>query len=139
MTLLHDGEVEAQGKTIKLEDVSKFKAGQSVAYALDTKICSALYPLVKDVDLLICEATFLDQDREKAEDYGHLTAAQAATLARDHGVKQLALTHISKRYGTTAMTLREARAIHPNTVVLKDGDKVTLPTFKRILSDNTEG
>ena len=133
-TLLRDSEVEVQGKTVKLEEVSNFKAGQSVAYSLDTKICSALHPLVKDVDLLLCEATFLDQDRQKAEDYGHLTATQAATLARDNGVKQLALTHISKRYGTTAKTLKEAKAIHPDTVVLKDGDKITLPTQKRFLS-----
>jgi len=138
VTLLRDGEVEAQGKTVKLEEVSNFKAGQSVAYALDTKICPALSSLVKDVDLLLCEATFLDQDREKAEDYGHLTAAQAATLARDQGVKQLALTHVSKRYGTTSKTLKEARKIHPDTVVLKDGDKVSLPTLKRFLSYYSE-
>src|SRR3546814_3273774 len=73
----------------------------------------------------LIEATFLDVDRDKAVRRGHLTAVQAAELARDAGVRRLFLTHISGRY-EPAEILREARRIFPRTEVAADFDRATV-------------
>lgn len=76
---------------------------------------------VKDADVLIIEATFLDDEGENANTFGHITARQAATLALDAGVKSLILTHISRRY-PEARVYAEARSVFPNTYVARDLD-----------------
>lgn len=65
------------------------------------------------------EATYLHADRELARHFGHLTAKQAAELARDAGVKQLYLTHISRRYHERDI-IAEARAVFPGAIVARD-------------------
>ncbi len=72
-------------------------------------------------DLLAIEATYLEEEREIAAAFGHLTAAQAAWLAREAGVKHLVLHHISRRY-TNKQVLDEAAAIFPETTVARDFD-----------------
>ncbi len=72
-------------------------------------------------DLLAIEATYLEEEREVAAAFGHLTAAQAAWLAREAGVKHLVLHHISRRY-TNAQVLDEATPIFPQTSVARDFD-----------------
>lgn len=74
---------------------------------------------VAGADALVMEATFLEEDAEAAAHFGHVTAAQAATLARDTGVKTLILTHVSRRYRERDIKA-EARAIFPNTYVARD-------------------
>jgi ribonuclease Z len=76
---------------------------------------------VANADTLVIEATFLDADRDAARDFGHLTALQAATLALETGVKNLVLTHVSRRYRERDV-INEARAVFPNTYVARDLD-----------------
>jgi ribonuclease Z len=70
---------------------------------------------------LVIEATYVERDAALAEQFDHLTAARAARLAREAGVHQLVLTHISRRYRESDI-LEEAQAIMPNTVVARDLD-----------------
>lgn len=74
-------------------------------------------------DTLVIEATYLEPDAEMARHFSHLTAAQAAYLAREAQVQQLYLTHISRRYREQDV-LEEARAIFPNTIVARDFDRI---------------
>jgi ribonuclease Z len=80
---------------------------------------------VEGADALVIEATFLESEGEVANDYGHLTARQAATFARDAGVKTLLLTHISRRYREYDV-IAEARAVFPDTFVVRDLDHYSI-------------
>jgi len=71
----------------------------------------------------VIEATFLDRDAAIARTHGHLTSAEAATLAATADVKRLILTHISGRYDAAAI-LAEAREIFPETMVAADLERV---------------
>jgi len=77
--------------------------------------------IVAGADVLVIEATFLEQDADTARHYGHLTAARAATLAAETGVRSLLLTHVSRRYRESDIA-GEARRIFPNTLVARDLD-----------------
>lgn len=121
-----NGRVEWQGQTITLKQVSEPKRGQIMAFVMDTRDCEGARVLAKDADLLVCESTYLDSERQEAVDHGHLTAAQAATIASDSGAKKLVLTHFSQRYGTTEPFVEEASRIFPNVVAVQDGDQVPM-------------
>jgi ribonuclease Z len=126
--LVRDGELEVAGRTVRLEDVSEPRAGQVFAFVMDTRVCDAAVELAAGADMLVCESTYLDADRALAEQYAHLTAVQAATIAREAGVRRLVLTHFSQRYGDDAEPFAaEARAIHPDVVAVNDLDRVPVP------------
>ena len=91
----------------------------------DTEATDGLAEYVRDADLMVIEATFLERDAATALDYGHLTAAKAAELAATAGVKQLVLTHISGRYSDEEI-LAEATKIFPNSLVAADLDRLTV-------------
>ncbi len=93
-----------------------------LAYVGDTGETANLAEHVHGADLLVIEATYLERDADLAEQFGHLTAAQAARLARETDVHRLVLTHISRRYHASDV-LEEAQAIMPNTVVARDLDR----------------
>jgi ribonuclease Z len=97
----------------------------------DTGDTNNLVEPVHGVDLLVIEATYLERDADLAEQFDHLTAAQAARLARDAGVHHLVLTHISRRYRESDI-LEEAQAIMPNTTVARDLDRF------RVLREDVE-
>ena len=125
------GQTYHQGKLIRLEDVSVLKKGQSFAFVLDTRMCDAAIALAHNVDVLVTESTFLDQDADKAEAYGHLTALQAGEIARKANAKTLLLTHFSQRYGPNPDFASEARTVHPNVIQLNDGYKFEIPLERR--------
>ena len=81
-------------------------------------------------DVLVHEATFMEDERDRARETGHSTARQAAEIARDAGVKLLALTHLSTRYFPREVR-DEARAVFPNTVVPRDFDEIAVPFPER--------
>ncbi|MCE2489734.1 MAG: MBL fold metallo-hydrolase [Anaerolineae bacterium] len=76
---------------------------------------------VRDATALVIEATFLHDDVETANAFGHLTAHQAALLAAENNVETLILTHVSRRYRERDIK-REARAIFPTTLLARDFD-----------------
>lgn len=125
--LIADGQITIDGKTVELADVSVARPGQSAAFIMDTRMCDNAVELARSVDLLICESTFLSHDEDKARAHGHLTAAQAATIAREAGARKLVLTHFSQRYPSTKLFLDEARPIHRDSVAARDGDVIPVP------------
>lgn len=93
--------------------------GTKLVFIGDVAEVHELIPIVRGADLLICESTYLWEDRDIARQFGHLCARQAAELARDAGAKALILTHLSRRY--TARDIRaEARAVFPGAIVAED-------------------
>jgi len=111
------------GRTVGPEDVlGPTIAGASLIHVGDCGETSDLVPVARGADALVIEATYLDVEAEMAREFGHLTAAQAARLARDAGVKQLYLTHLSRRYRERDI-LEEAQKIFPNTAVARDFDQ----------------
>ncbi|MEA3377220.1 MAG: ribonuclease Z [Chloroflexota bacterium] len=93
-----------------------------LAHVGDAGDTSNLVESVRGADLLVIEATYVERDADLAEQFGHLTAAQAAQLAREADVHRLVLTHISRRYRESDV-LEEAQAIMPNTHVARDLDR----------------
>lgn len=128
---IHKGESVAlpDGRTVAPgELVGKARPGRRFVYSGDTRPCPALLEAAKDADLLVHEATFGEEERDRAKETGHSTAREAAEVARTAGVRRLALTHISARYTREAPELlAEAQAVFPETVVARDGMKIEVP------------
>ncbi len=111
------------GRVIHPEDVlGETQQGTKFVFMADVGRTNDLVNVCQDADGLVIEATYLDEEADMAKQFGHLTAKQAATLARDSGVKQLYLTHVSRRYRERDI-LDEAKAIFPNTLVARDFDQ----------------
>ncbi|HUA49783.1 MAG TPA: ribonuclease Z [Solirubrobacteraceae bacterium] len=106
------------------------RPGRKVVISGDTSPCETLAIASHAADLLLHEATFSEEERERAAETGHSTAAQAATTARDAGVTTLALTHFSTRYPVSVLR-DEARAIFPQTVLPRDFDTIEVPFPER--------
>jgi ribonuclease Z len=108
--------------------VGEPRPGRRVVVTGDTRPCEATAEASRNADLLIHEATFADEEAERAKDTGHSTAREAAEIARAAGVRRLALTHISARYSRDASDLeREARSVFAETVVARDGMEIEIP------------
>jgi ribonuclease Z len=123
--------VLADGRSVEPDDlVGAPRAGRTVVYTGDTIAAEAVAMLFQGADVLIHEATFTDEDRDRAAETGHSTALQAAEVARDAGVSMLALTHISPRYLGSDL-LREAREVFPATILPRDFDVIEVPFPER--------
>lgn len=110
--------------------VGEDRPGRRIVLSGDTAPCQAVEAVAQRADLLVHEATFTDADRTRARRTGHCTARQAAELARDAGVRLLALTHLSTRYFPREVR-DEARAAFADTVVPHDFDAVEVPFAER--------
>ena len=115
------------GVTVTVEEVSNPRPGQSFAYVMDTRLCPGAYELAQGVDMLVCEATFLSDKEGEASRYCHMTAANAASLAKESGAKMLLITHFSQRYPTNNPFVEEAAAIFENVIAIRDGDRISIP------------
>jgi ribonuclease Z len=108
------------GRIIEPADVlGPLESGSKLVVIGDAGTADGLNAVVGDADLLVIEATFLQQDAAIARSYGHLTAAQAASLAATSNVKRLILTHISGRYSAETI-LAEAKAIFTPVQIAND-------------------
>jgi len=94
---------------------------KSYAFCSDTRYFKKLHTYFKEVDMLYHEATFDKSKTDLAHETGHSTAAEAATVAREAGVKRLIIGHFSARYKDPAFLEAEAREIFPDTIAAKDG------------------
>ena len=118
--LLEKKTIEIGGKTIHMRDVSWVRKGDSFVAILDTKDCPAAHEIAKDASMILCEATYIDEHKHLASQYLHMTAMQAAHIAKEANAKKLILTHYSARYSETAQHQKEARTIFPNTFAAED-------------------
>ena len=127
---LHRGEtVEVDGRLIgPAEVVGPARPGRRVVYTGDTRPCRGTVDIARDADLLIHDATFGEEEAERARQTNHSTAREAADVARRASVARLALTHISARYADDPRVLeREAREVFQRTIVAHDGLVIELP------------
>jgi ribonuclease Z len=116
----------ANGKLIEPEDVlGPPERGKKLVIVGDAETTERLAEQVRNADVLVIEATFLERDASIARDYGHLTAAEAAELAATSGVKQLVLTHISGRYPDEEILAEAARAF-TNSLIAMDFDRIVI-------------
>lgn len=115
-----DGKVVHQGKTITLDQVSSIRPGDVFAIAIDTLPCRGAIEAARGAKLFVCESTYLEEHRDLAEKYMHMTAKQAAEIAKEAGAEELILTHFSARYQNLEAFAKEARAIFPNTHTADD-------------------
>lgn len=120
----------AEGRAVTLPDgrsidpemvLDDFKAGTKLVMIGDTGETDSLVDICRGADGVVIESTYLDQEADMARQFGHLTAKRAAELAIKAGIKQLYLTHVSRRYRERDV-LAEAQAVFPNTVVARDFD-----------------
>jgi ribonuclease Z len=106
------------------------RRGRKIVLTGDTGPCDMTRLVAWEADLLVHEATFMDEDAERAAETRHTTAAQAGRLAADAGVHMLALTHISPRYAG-GQVREEAQAAFENVIVPRDFDRVEIPLPER--------
>jgi ribonuclease Z len=118
--ILPDGREIAPGEVL-----GPPRPGARLVVVGDAADAAELSEEVRGADALIIEATFLERDADKATERGHLTAAQAAQLARAADVRALYLTHLSSRYEQAEIEA-EARAVFPGAVVVRDFDRITV-------------
>ncbi|MGI8413595.1 MAG: ribonuclease Z [Solirubrobacteraceae bacterium] len=106
------------------------RPGRKLVMSGDTRPCETLGVAAHGADVLIHEATFAEEERDRAAQTGHSTASQAAVVAREAEVVMLALNHMSTRYAVGVLR-DEARAIFPPTVLPRDFDTITIPFAER--------
>ena len=114
------GKVQHMGKTVKLADVAHLQKGRVFAVVIDTSFTQNAVEVAKNANLLLCESTYLEAHKDLAEKYHHLTAKQAAMIAKQAGAKQLILTHFSARYQDLDQFYQEAAQIFPDTLIADD-------------------
>ncbi len=114
------GEIVIDGKKIRLEDVSHMKQGDTLAVVIDTLPCDPIVDLARGAKLFLCESTYLEAHRDLAEKHHHMTAKQAAEIAKKAGAERLILTHFSARYQDSEDFAKEAKLIFPNTQAAED-------------------
>jgi ribonuclease Z len=121
------GSLLINGKTVQLEDVSYFRKGDIFAIVIDTLPCPGASQAAKDATLFLCESTYLKEHEHLAKEYHHMTAEQAAHIAKKAEAKLLVLTHFSARYQELDGFEKEARAIFPQTIVADDLKVIPFP------------
>ncbi|MGQ5709061.1 ribonuclease Z [Lactobacillus sp. PSON] len=105
------------------------RPGRIITVIYDTRSTPTIAKLAKNADVLVHESTFAGHEAKLAHSYYHSTAVEAATIARDNGVKELCLDHISARYlGAKAKALeKQAKEVFPNTKLVNDFDNIIIP------------
>ena len=116
------------GRVISPADVlGPARKGRRIVYATDTMYNPQIIPFCRDADLLIHEGMFSSDMEDEARLRKHCTAAQAALIAREAGVKRLVLVHLSARHTDTHILRDEARAVFPGADVAHDLMEMEIP------------
>ncbi len=110
--------IKWQGKTISVKQGTIKKPGKKITFILDTRYCQQAIKLAKSSDLLISESTWLEP--EKKQHGHHLSAKDAALIAKNSKSKKLILTHFSQRYSNLSEFEKEAKEVFLNTTVARD-------------------
>ena len=123
--------VEGSDGTVRPEDVmGEARAGRTVVITGDTAPCQATVDASKGAELLVHDASFAEEEVQRAADTAHSTVGQAAAVAREAEVKMLAVVHISSRYHVGKI-LDEAREVYEPIVAPRDFDLVEIPFPER--------
>jgi ribonuclease Z len=117
---------EPVGDVLPSQVVGPPRAGRKIVISGDTRPSQQLAVAAHEADVLVHEATFADEEAQRARETGHSTAREAAELARGANVRKLALTHLSTRYGGREIR-DEARSVFPGTEVPRDFDTIEVP------------
>lgn len=121
----------ADGSVVRPEQVlGTSRRGRRIVYTGDTAACSTVREAARDATLLVHEATFLQEDSDRARQTGHSTAHDAALTAAAANASMLLLTHVSTRYRPTELEA-EARTVFDGAIVARDFDLVELPFPER--------
>ena len=124
-------EVEGRSGTVRPGDVmGKSRPGRTIAITGDTAPCHSTVSAAADADLLVHDASFAEEEVQRAAETGHSTVGQAAAVAAEAHVKLLALVHISSRYHV-GKVIEEARGVFEPTIAPKDFDVIELPFPER--------
>ena len=119
-----------RGETVNgvtpVQVMGETREGRKIVISGDTSPCDALTIAAHQADVLVHEATFAEEEAERARLTGHSTARQAAEVAREAKVRMLALTHISSRYPGGDLR-EEAQAVFPPTEAPRDFDTIDIP------------
>ncbi|MBT3720998.1 ribonuclease Z [archaeon] len=124
--LQNNKKITWKGKEILPKETTYLVKGKKISIILDTVLTKNVYSLAKDSNLLICESSYDSSLEEKAKEYKHLTAKQAALLASQTNVKKLVLTHISQRYKTPKILLEDAKDVFEDVCVAYDFMKLKI-------------
>ena len=122
--------IASDGSTVKPSDVmGQKRSGRKFSYVKDTLYLPSIAKEVKGSDLLICEGMFEDSLSDQAKEKKHMTAKQAATIAKDADVKRMALIHYSPRYNDKELQvlLDEALEVWPKTELSFDRMHIEIP------------
>ena len=114
------------GKKITVKNATKLVPGKKVSLIFDTAMTKNCIKIAKNSNLLICESTFSNSEKEKAKEYMHLTASQAAVIAKKSKSKKLILTHFSQRYKNIKDIKKEAEKIFKNVECAEDFKEVNV-------------
>ncbi|MGM5481432.1 MAG: ribonuclease Z, partial [Nanobdellota archaeon] len=112
--LQHGERVTVKGTTIDPDMVSRLIEQDHIAFILDTQLCEGCYTLAEDARLLVSEAVYTHELEDKAREYKHMTARQAAQVASEAGAQELILTHFSQRYKDLQPFLDDAKELFEN-------------------------
>jgi ribonuclease Z len=124
-------EVQGAAGPVRPQDVmGDPRPGRRIAISGDTAPCHATVEAAAGAELLVHEASFAEEEAQRAADTAHSTVGQAAAVAREAGVKMLALVHISSRYHV-GKVLDEAREVFEPTVAPRDFDLIEIPFAER--------
>jgi ribonuclease Z len=124
-------EVQGSGGSVRPDQViGTSRPGRTVVLTGDTAPCPSTVAAAADAELLIHDASFAEEDAQRAAETGHSTVGQAASVASEAHVKMLALVHISSRYHV-GKVLEEAQDVYEATVAPKDFDIIEIPFAER--------
>lgn len=121
-----DHRISTTGFLIKVKPLGKKHSEKSYAYCTDTKYKPDIVDIIKDVDAIYHEATFLSELQHQADDKFHSTAKEAALIAKGANANLLIIGHFSKRYPNPEVLLEEATSIFNNTMLAQDGTIIEL-------------
>ncbi|MCF7832303.1 MAG: ribonuclease Z [Candidatus Marinimicrobia bacterium] len=118
------GKIEYQGKSVSRGELSYYSEEKIFAFVLDTGICDNISKLIRDADLVLMEATYLESETSLAKEFMHMTAERAAEYAKENNVKKLVLTHFSERYKDLNLYQKAVEKTYKNTHISNDLDVI---------------
>jgi len=119
--LQNGSEIKIDGKLIQPNQVlGEKRSGKKIGISGDTMPTQELEKFFEGCDYLVFDSTFLDEEKQRAQETCHSTAKQAATIAKNANVKNLILTHFSARYKDEVGHFEEAKKIHDSVITARD-------------------